>query len=72
MDWMPIETAPKDGTRVLLFFPDSYGDVVTEATYDGRWQVAIMPSHGCGCCGDDDPDPTHWMPLPPKPTKEGE
>ncbi len=27
-DWQPIDTAPKDGTRVLLFMP---------ASGDGRW-----------------------------------
>ncbi len=62
MDWMPIETAPKDGRGILAFINEewiegmfwnggewsylSYGDI----TRYGRYQ------------------PTHWMPLPAPPT----
>lgn len=66
-EWQPIETAPKDGTTVLLLILG----VVIEGSW-GRnaclfWDVAWLPSHGCGCCTHPNPEPTHWMPLPPPP-----
>ena len=60
MSWQPIESAPTEH-RILL--------------WNGEWVVA-----GCYCeydslgwlldfCapGDDEPTPTHWMPLPAPP-----
>lgn len=61
--WHPIETAPKDGTDVLLSSPHWHGDVVV-----GCWSFE-------GWRDRDDSDklaPTHWMPLPAAPeTEEG-
>lgn len=66
--WQPIETAPKDGTRLLVFDPD-VGRIVAGAGWDNdtpaqiRWEVM---NDICVC-------PTHWMPLPaaPKEPKHG-
>lgn len=62
MEWQPIETAPKDGTKVLL-----WDDGVTIGEWsenvhpwnDGNWwveggQVTTQTA-------------THWMPLPEPP-----
>lgn len=58
--WQPIETAPKDGTKILIFAEG----VVTEAHYDiDYWKPIWLDVHGCGCCGGDNPKPTHWAPL---------
>ena len=57
MDWQPIETAPKDGTRVIVLEGD--GDVSLADFYDGRWFYSV--AH------DEMFDPTHWMPLPDPP-----
>ncbi|WP_176928754.1 DUF551 domain-containing protein [Variovorax sp. YR634] len=64
--WQPIETAPKDGTSILLYTSEgiiegywSHNDweqSPCHATYDGCGGVAI----NCR--------PTHWMPLPAPPT----
>jgi hypothetical protein len=74
LGWRPIETAPKDGTDVLLFeagfvpgqyvtnwrkFTDGFGD-----QYEG-W--ASPDSGELGPCR---MAPTHWMPLPPAPQGE--
>ena len=60
VEWQPIETAPKDGTAVLAWFPELEQMV---ATYDkndtansaGGWSVGF-DYYG--------PKPTHWTPLP--------
>lgn len=67
--WRTIESAPKDGTSVLLFtaegviegyFQHRYWEqCVCEATYD-------MASARISCT------PTHWMPLPPPPIEPRE
>lgn len=63
----PIETAPKDGTHILL----KYEEGLIEGWYgkdmwgDKSWEPIILPYHGCGqCCNDTNNQPTHWMPLP--------
>lgn len=66
-DWQPIDTAPKDGTDVLLFIPDfaNYPDsprVVSALWGDcGWWQDNAAA--GCQTWG----NPTHWQPLPAAP-----
>ncbi len=62
--WMPIETAPKDGTRIMLAVfpvrgkpagrPDA--DYYHLATWDGEGSHPYIPN-----------DWTHWAPLPPAP-----
>lgn len=77
MDWQPIETAPKDGTRIFLFFPEwrhsvqpghwldskeiRYGKIYRESA---QWIVegsAFFSIHERKL------EPTHWMPLPDPP-----
>jgi len=68
MNWQPIETAPRDGTNILVLMEG----VVIEASWQGSgyWVVSCVSSHGCGCCGSDNEEPTHWMPLPAAPKGE--
>ena len=57
-EWQPIETAPKDGTRVILFV--KCGDQCVAGWNDDfdMWQLV----------GDQfTRTPTHWMPLPEPP-----
>ena len=70
VEWKPIETAPKDGTHVLVMTKDR----IVQIAYcgDGEfWWRAF--EHGQIY-----PQPTHWMPLPdppklkvPRETKKG-
>lgn len=66
-EWKPIETAPKDGTRILIYEPmpaDPRGwfDVVHWG-YSGRHHnEGWVDSEGAASC-----DGTHWMPLPEPP-----
>ncbi len=61
--WQPIETAPKDGNPVLLYWPYWRGRaVIGYFAYTGKW-----------CCIHaltDGPGPTHWMPLPKPPSDQ--
>jgi hypothetical protein len=69
--WRPIETAPKDGTRILAYgvlgfdSTPSIGTVEYNAFY-GRWEC--RPNEA----SEYDPEActvTHWLPLP-EPPKE--
>jgi hypothetical protein len=59
VDWQPIETAPKDGTEVLITGKFPNGVWFTEISWfnrhKGQWPGRSL-----------DP-PTHWMPLPAPP-----
>lgn len=68
MKWLPIETAPKDGTSILLLIEDSAieGSWYAPSYGEPYWAPVVLSSHGCGCCGYADDPPTHWRPLPTK------
>jgi hypothetical protein len=62
--WQPIETAPKDGTCILI---SNGKDGIFSGMYvgywyqEGGWKFSIKNRI---------PDATHWMPLPAPPTGE--
>ena len=61
-EWMNIETAPMDGTDVLVWCG---GTMFIACMEVGRWffdrtDYSVKPL------------PTHWMPLPPAPKKGDE
>ncbi len=66
--WQPIETAPKDGTPILLFCPGSwYGDERVVGCF-GSYCCSVefywvdLASEGMSL-----DKPTHWLPLPDPP-----
>ncbi len=78
MDWNLIESAPKDGTEILLYWPQV---VLPDEAYRGGQRIVAIgrwgtPNYageafvehwmigGRWTPGD---DPTHWMPLPSPP-----
>lgn len=64
--WQPISTAPEDGTSILAYTAEGQ----CEASWHGLWvqSPCYATYDGCGAA-DLLCDPTHWMPLPPEPTK---
>lgn len=70
--WQSIESAPKDGTRVLVFCPseDDFWKEDLAFYYTGIWGEGWTHSvHGSDT---DFLEPTLWMPRPPAPDgKEG-
>jgi hypothetical protein len=80
LTWQPIETAPKDGTAVLIMrdiWPGTNTGRADECngynTYVAEWWADEGPSGNWVCYMDSvlDPicpiHPTHWMPLPAPP-----
>ena len=73
MEWQPIETAPKDGTPILLYVPVNGRMIAIEGEWgkypdcgegEEGWRLVRANCHGCGCCASQDGMPTHWLPLP--------
>ena len=60
-DWQPIETAPKDGTFLLLALDD--GDFPIVGGFDTEGGKFSCARYGDAFY----PQPTHWMPLPSPP-----
>jgi hypothetical protein len=74
-DWQPIETAPKDGTAILIWPAQSALTGSTECmiiSYVVRWHD--WKESWIEASGEeyDTFYPTHWMPLPPPPKKGDE
>lgn len=67
LKWQPIETAPKDGTAILVYEGDDIGVVL--------WRQQAFTNGEMEWCAQDCCDgvtiykPTHWMPLPKRPIK---
>jgi len=65
MEWQPIETAPRDGTPVLIWLDDE-GFCVKgiwrrpPGCDEFMWWIPEMDAGGFH-------EPSHWMPLPAPP-----
>ena len=74
-DWQPIETAPKDGTSILVtIFHDDGSYWGQDIVWWDDW-TKFWASGGYDWMKvkyDDTENITHWMPLPPPPKKENE
>lgn len=57
MEWQPIETAPRDGTSVLLLGRGG-------RYADGFWEPKAYSGNGCWVWPYVKCEPTNWMPLP--------
>lgn len=67
-DWRPIETAPRDGTLLLVAYPESYGH--------RRYRLAYWATGSWGAVTEGwsdqwrqlrSTDPGYWMPIPAPP-----
>lgn len=71
--WQPIETAPRDGTEVLLWWPYWRRRPVI-GKWDGSTWVSEVKLYFYGTGSpypdDSDSDPKNWMPLPAPPEVE--
>lgn len=73
MEWQPIETAPRDGSAVLLYQKKPHAEVARYESDTNEIEVGFYSEEGWrvfGFHGDEserDFAPTHWMPLPQPP-----
>jgi len=80
--WHPIETAPKDGTRIDLWAGQRIFNAVWRAQFKDETDPYCFtwwaPEPDCECRGIEwedqriGVDPTHWMPIPKPPCNERE
>ena len=68
MNWQPIETAPKDGTYIILIAPSGYINVPIRCEvckYDKKYRP-LQPwvNHSNDSFLDDGEPPIGWIPLP--------
>lgn len=69
--WLPIETAPKDGTHVLGVFDFDFDDVVGEVVYYPNWVPNQFHDWLWSTPADTFPvSPRHWQPLPKPPVSQ--
>lgn len=79
-EWQPIETAPKDGTLIILSWledgepqeqwPCQWGHIQRNGFFPGKVGMWTAPD-GSYTWGDSHPDgaPTHWRPFPTPPVQ---
>lgn len=65
-EWQPIETAPKDGTNILVFTPKGKARAGVVCGIHCGWWTTLFDEWTTSD-GDCEMDPTHWMPLPEPP-----
>ena len=79
MEWMPIESAPKDGTPIDVWLDDApeedvafYCTAGTRRSPGWSWHNGkFRPMAGLNTFPPVFVQPTHWMPLPPPPQESG-
>lgn len=83
VEWQPIETAPKDGSAILLWDAEREVAIVGmwlsfagtnspdsyEPAYSGWDSISGVPTW---LDASPDAQPTHWMPLPAPPVRDEE
>ena len=77
--WQPIETAPKDGTRIIgrRSYAERYTGRLRYERHKTFWgKTSHVPIYGWNYGRDVEDqelwEPTHWMPLPDPPTPAGD
>lgn len=62
MEWKPIETAPKDGTAILVYWRfDTHKFIHPAIFIAGLWVHDWDRDESVAL------EPTHWMPIPEPP-----
>lgn len=61
-DWQPIETAPRDGSDIIVYRPKANGDYIPHVGVDYWFKGYCWGKSNHEC------QPTHWTPLPEPPS----
>lgn len=62
-EWQPIETAPRDKTKVLIC-QNGLGPIIAHQTGAGIWVHTFLNHDSPFKVIEAEHAPTHWMPLP--------
>jgi hypothetical protein len=65
VEWQDIETAPKDGSDILVFVPEHREQYVAWWSRVHTCWLWADTEHSTEAC-----EPTHWTPLPEPPKAE--
>jgi hypothetical protein len=60
-EWQPIETAPKDGTKIIVYRPNAEYQPIVGVDYWSKELGNVWAN------SNEHRQPTHWMPLPEPP-----
>lgn len=71
-EWLPIETAPRDGTEIWAFNPTFEEQCVIRWCAGTEWSGWLYNDAILNDCLSIELSPTHWQPLPPPPAGEKE
>jgi Protein of unknown function (DUF551) len=63
-EWQPIETAPKDGTRILAYGRCGFDDISGIATVAWIYEKWVCDPNEATEYDYEECQVTHWMPLP--------
>lgn len=69
-EWQPIETAPRDGSPVLIIDATAKTPQAYFGHWHGEWRLGSVENwydEDAGYCLGFLPGATHWMPLPEPP-----
>jgi hypothetical protein len=66
-DWQPIETAPRDGTDIIVYRPKFDGTYIPRVGTD-YWMTKLLEPTWAR--SRKDCPPTHWQPFPDPPGRE--
>jgi hypothetical protein len=67
MEWQPIETAPQDGTLIIVFRPKGGGKNKIPRVSEDYW-MTTYDGERCWARSNDSVQPKLWMPMPVEPT----
>lgn len=71
-EWMPIKTAPRDGTWFWAFYPKKCPNCYQDQWKTARWVDDFFhegyPAFLDAAEHEEFDQPTHWMPLPAPPS----
>ena len=71
MNWLPIDTAPRDGSKIILWWAGAsrIGHYVNNSRTSVPWSGWRVPSMEFWPRSQ---DPTHWMPMPEGPKQKAD
>jgi hypothetical protein len=71
-EWRPIESAPKDGSSILVWWPDWQKREMCSNEPVVAWWTGTWWQAGNYWCDPSWALPIRWMPLPPPPKEKPE